>query len=148
MRILVLTDTHGWLHLINAVAARTRADIVLHCGDFGFYDVSRIGHVPERELSLRVRHSTLPAEVRKRAFKMPRKEKLQLIRKHHLLGEFELYVDGREKFNVPVYAVHGNHEDALVVRRLLDKDLVIPNLTLLDENSDVVVDGWIRLVGK
>lgn len=54
---------------------------------------------------------------------------------------------GHLKFKVPVYCVVGNHEDVHVVRKLQTKELVIPNLHILDENSDVVLNGWIRVLG-
>jgi hypothetical protein len=79
MRILVITDTHGHLSLINSLAQKHNAgsiflsapliclDVVLHCGDFGIYseDEEALKRVPDRELSLRISHAEhLPLEVR------------------------------------------------------------------------------------
>ena len=38
MRLLLLSDTHGRLDLINELAEREQVDAVVHAGDFGFYD--------------------------------------------------------------------------------------------------------------
>jgi len=36
---------------------------------------------------------------------MRREEKLAIVKEHHLEGEFQLYVEGKEKFEVPLYVV-------------------------------------------
>ncbi|MFX1536100.1 MAG: metallophosphoesterase [Promethearchaeota archaeon] len=147
MRILVLSDTHGLLHLINNLVAQHNVDVVLHCGDLQFMSIERIEQMPSRELSLCIRHSKLPEQIRKRAWKMDRDEKTNLIRKHQLLGEFDLYLQGEQHFDVPVYIVWGNHEDSRVVYDLLIDKHRVPNLHLLTATSDVVLDNWIRLAG-
>lgn len=38
MRLLLISDTHGKLGVINELSARLQADAVIHAGDFGFYD--------------------------------------------------------------------------------------------------------------
>ncbi len=38
MRLLLISDTHGKLGIINALVAHVRADGVIHAGDFGFFD--------------------------------------------------------------------------------------------------------------
>lgn len=70
-----------------------------------------------------------------------------MIKTHHLLGDFDEFISGNAKFSVPVYCVWGNHEDEGVIKRLMSKELVVPNLHLVDANSDVLLDGWIRLAG-
>ncbi|MFX0065969.1 MAG: metallophosphoesterase [Candidatus Hermodarchaeota archaeon] len=147
MRILVITDSHGRLHLINDLVAQHNVDIVLHCGDLQFISVEKIEQMPSRELSLSIRHSNLPEQIRKRAWKMDRDEKTTLIRKHQLFGEFDLYLQGKHHFDVPVYIIWGNHEDSRVVYDLLTGKFRVPNLNLLTATSDVVLDNWIRLAG-
>ena len=41
-RILLISDTHGNLDIINQLVAQTNADMVIHAGDFGFYDEQSI----------------------------------------------------------------------------------------------------------
>ena len=36
MRLLLISDTHGKLKIINDLAAQVNADAVIHAGDFGF----------------------------------------------------------------------------------------------------------------
>ncbi len=36
MRLLLISDTHGKLGIINELADRVKADAVIHPGDFGF----------------------------------------------------------------------------------------------------------------
>lgn len=94
-----------------------------------------------------------------------------VVREHHLEGEFELYLQGKVKFNVPVYCVPGNHEvraplmvsamitltralqqnkDGLLVRQLTCGEVKVHNLHMLTDSSDVVIGegkGRVRLVG-
>ncbi|MFX1254264.1 MAG: metallophosphoesterase [Promethearchaeota archaeon] len=147
MRILVVSDTHGSLHLINNLVAQYNADAVLHCGDLQFISAERIDQMPSRELSLSIRHSKLPEQIRKQAWKMDRDEKIKIIRRHQLFGEFDLYLQGEHHFDVPVYVVWGNHEDNRVINDLLTGKLRIPNLHLLTATSDIVLDDWIHLAG-
>lgn len=41
-RILLVSDTHGNVDIINEKATQTNADFVIHAGDFGFYDEQRV----------------------------------------------------------------------------------------------------------
>ncbi|WP_238585577.1 metallophosphoesterase family protein [Legionella quateirensis] len=46
-RILLISDTHGNLDIINEKVNQTQADMVIHAGDFGFYDeqsIYRLSH--------------------------------------------------------------------------------------------------------
>lgn len=44
-RILLISDTHGNLDAINEKIALTNADMVIHAGDFGFYDENSINRL-------------------------------------------------------------------------------------------------------
>jgi predicted phosphodiesterase len=57
LRILLLSDTHGNLDIINQLVAQTNADMVIHAGDFGFYDDQSIVSLNPRELRLLICHS-------------------------------------------------------------------------------------------
>ena len=57
MRVLLISDTHGNLDIINQLIDTTTADLVIHAGDFGFYDESSYRHLSTRELLLLVKHS-------------------------------------------------------------------------------------------
>lgn len=47
MRILVLSDTHGHLDLINTLVEKHKADAVVHCGDFGVESAERLLQTPQ-----------------------------------------------------------------------------------------------------
>lgn len=64
MRFLLISDTHGKLGVITELAARTKADAVIHAGDFGFYDNESCARLADRELRLLLIHSE-SAEKRK-----------------------------------------------------------------------------------
>lgn len=135
MRILLLTDTHNELEPINQLAEQTNADCVVHCGDFGFYDQESPERLSRRELSLRIKHSHLPKKIRKKSFKYSPEEAKSVLKEHDLLTGFIPYLTGEKEFQVPVYAVWGNHEDIETVRMLQSGELKVPNLHLIDEDS-------------
>lgn len=49
-RILLLSDTHGHLDVINELSLKTNSDFVIHAGDFGFYDEKSVYRLSHREL--------------------------------------------------------------------------------------------------
>ena len=131
-RILLISDTHGNLDIINEKATQTSADFVIHAGDFGFYDEQSISRLSPRELRLLVTHS--PVWRQYNVDKQTTRETLiEIVKRHRLLGDFPDYISGKKQFLVPVYAVWGNHEDLHVLKRF-NTDLQIDNLHLLDEN--------------
>jgi len=135
MRFLLISDTHGRLGVINELAARTRADAVIHAGDLGFYDDGSYERLSERELRLHVAHSDLPQPGKDRILGLPRDGLTVAAKAARLLGEFQSYIDGRESFHAPVYAVWGNHEDKDVVERVFQGDIEVGNLHILDHSG-------------
>ncbi len=131
-RILLISDTHGNLDIINQKVAETNADMVIHAGDFGFYDDQSIHRLNPRELRLLICHS--PVWRQYKVDKQTKKEIfIEIVKKHKLLGDFPDCISGKKQFSVPVYAVWGNHEDVQVLKQLRT-DLQINNLHLLDEH--------------
>ena len=133
MRLLLLSDTHGKLSIINELAATVQADAVVHAGDFGFYGMASGGRLSERELRILVRHSSVNQAEKKRAKGMSKDDLAVFVQKHKLLGDLQRYIKGEASFNVPVYAVWGNHEDKHVIEAFRDESYQVPNLHLLDE---------------
>ena len=131
MRFLLLSDTHGKLGIINELAADVQADTVIHAGDFGFYDDGSYERLSDRELRLQIKHSDLPSTDKERIFALPRKERIAASRKECPLSELPLYIEGRRRFEVPVYAVWGNHEDQYVVGKFFGGELEVENLRVL-----------------
>ncbi|WP_163992755.1 metallophosphoesterase family protein [Pyxidicoccus caerfyrddinensis] len=131
MRLLLISDTHGHLDIIEQLAKEARADAVLHAGDFGFYDQESADRIESRELFLRVVHSKLPDEAKQRAKKLKGDALRAFIRKELPLSDFGEWLHSGRGFSVPTFAVWGNHEDGAVVAELLAGRRHIPNLTLL-----------------
>lgn len=131
MRLLLISDTHGKLGSINELSSRVQADAVIHAGDLGFYDDDSFERLSDRELRLHVVHSDLPSAEKDNLMSLSRIDLIEQSRKLRLLGEFQSYIDGRESFQVPVYAVWGNHEDKEVVERLFSGDVTVANLHML-----------------
>jgi len=131
MRLLLISDTHGKLGIINGLASNVRADAVIHAGDFGFFDHGSFERLSDRELKLHVAHSDLLQTEKNQILALSRNNLIEKVREHRLLGGFQSYLDGANTFQVPVYAVWGNHEDKDVVERLFSGDITVENLHIL-----------------
>lgn len=86
MRFLLISDTHGKLGIINELAARTKADVVIHAGDFGFYDEGSCARLADRELRLLVIHSDLPKEEKDRILLLRKDDQIAAAREHRSLS--------------------------------------------------------------
>jgi predicted phosphodiesterase len=145
-RILLISDTHGHLDLVDGLAARERADAVIHAGDFGFYDDESVDRLEARELFLRVVHSDLPPEEKSRAKKLSGDKMRSFIRGTLPLSDLGRWLREGRGFEVPTFAVWGNHEDRVVVENLLAGRARVPNLTLISERASHQV-GCLRIFG-
>lgn len=142
MKLLLLTDTHGDLDQVNDLARKTGAEAILHAGDFGFYDEESVHRLTERELTLKVVHSPL-SEARKEAFLLlPSLEKVEFVRQYCPLSELPDYLNGQKRFEVPVYAVWGNHEDHDVVQKFCQGKYAMRNLFLLSAKQSFHLDRF------
>jgi len=135
MRFLLLSDTHGKLGIINELAACVHADAVIHAGDFGFYDDESYERLSDRELRLLIVHSDLSSTDRERILALPKKGRIAAAKRGFPLSEFPLYIAGERRFDVPVFAVWGNHEDRDLVEELFRGDIQVENLRILHHRS-------------
>ena len=140
MRILLLTDTHGRLDHIDALAAANACDAVIHAGDLGFYDEQSLGHLSGREISLRIVHSDLPDNDKKEALQLAPDRRESFVRDRLPLSQLPEYLSGKRRFATPVLAVWGNHEDTEVVKKFYSGDYTVPNLHVLHEKSPFRMD--------
>ena len=131
MRFLLISDTHGQLGFINEIVNIAQAEAVIHAGDFGFYDESSYERLSERELRLHITHSDLTIEDKERIQALPQSARIAATRQECPLSEFPLYLSGEESFDVPVYAVWGNHEDKEIVEKIFHGDIQVKNLHVL-----------------
>lgn len=137
-RILLLSDTHGNLDLINRFAAEYHADLCIHCGDVGFFTAQSVLQLPHAELTRMVRHSALSAERKEFLLALEPQKLTQEVISERLAGNFEDYLAGAKRFDIPVYAVWGNHEDVKIIEQL--QHTPVENFTLLHETNPVVID--------
>ena len=134
MRFLLLSDTHGKRGIINDLAADVRADAVIHAGDFGFYDEGSYERLSDRELRLHITHSDLDTESQKGILGLPRAERIAASKKACPLTELPAYIEKKRRFELPVYAVWGNHEDKVMVERFFHSELEVENLHVLSNH--------------
>lgn len=146
LRLLLLSDTHGRLDVIHELVETTRADVVVHAGDFGLYDGGSVERLTRRELHLRVVHSRLSTEEKQRVAAFSEDKLRAYISKSLPLSDLPRYLEGERALPVPVHAVWGNHEDTVVIQKLLAGELSVPNLHILDERHTPRV-GPVRLLG-
>lgn len=135
MRLLLVSDTHGHLDRIDALATSVGADAVVHAGDFGFYDDASVDRLEARELFLRVVHSDLSPDEKTRVKKLRSDAMRAFIREKLPLSDLGAWLRAGRGFRVPVYAVWGNHEDRAVLDALLTGRARVPNLHLLHEGE-------------
>lgn len=145
-RFLLISDTHGDLDLINGAVEKVRADAVIHAGDFGFYDQGSYLRLPKRELELTVRHSSLPTDEKSRLLRLPANAMIEELRERSLLSQLPDYLAGIKSFDVPIFAVWGNHEDDHVIREFLHGGAAVPNLNLLVPGT-IHEFGTVQLIG-
>ncbi|MCB1116321.1 MAG: metallophosphoesterase [Chlamydiia bacterium] len=143
LKILLISDTHGNLDPLCALATKNHVDLIIHAGDFGFYSPESFDNLSIKELRLRLIHSPYRDLMRK---EMKREELIELIQTHRLLGDFPDYLTGEKMFPVPLYTVWGNHEDDKVVEHLRQGH-AIQNLHLLDETQDFLIKNTFHLYG-
>ncbi|MDN3506644.1 MAG: metallophosphoesterase [Simkaniaceae bacterium] len=147
LKILLVSDTHGDLDSINRLIESTGASLVIHAGDFGFYDSESIQRMSTRELKLRIVHSPFRNQLKDQ---MTRDDYVYLVETNKLLGDFTDYLSGSKEFQAPVFAVWGNHDDRVVVESLR-KDKKVKNLSILDELGPFTLEdeggGSIQLYG-
>ena len=144
MKVMLITDTHGNIDLINRLAAECGADACIHCGDIGLFDRGAVETMPSGELEKFIRHAPLSEEEKVQACSLSRQEQVNFVLENALAGNFEDYLSGRKEFAVPVYAVWGNHEDIGVINYL--RKTPLHNFLLLDEKTSVMLED-IRVYG-
>ncbi|KAF9896091.1 hypothetical protein BX616_008154, partial [Lobosporangium transversale] len=127
---------------LNDLADQTGAKLIIHCGDFGFY---------ERDSLNRISDSTLiPPAMRTRLLQAnvtPDSLRSQIrASTTHILSELPLFLSGQKTLKVPVYTVWGACEDVSVLEKFRSNEYSIPHLNILDEAATTVIDiGGVKL---
>lgn len=146
MRFLLISDTHGDLLEINSLAATKQCQAVIHAGDFGFYDEESPDNLTDREMKIRIRFSDLKASEKHRLLELQPKSRRSFVQSQWPLSDLPKYLNNEYRFDIPVYAVWGNHEDVSVLEKFQSKSYLIPNLNILYEKSAFHIQD-IRIFG-
>jgi predicted phosphodiesterase len=141
MKVLLVTDTHGKLDVLNDLAAENSADAIIHAGDFGFYDEGSVGRLSERELKLRIVHSDLSRSDKENVLSKSNHDQREFVHAHLPLSDLPHFLSGESRFETPIYAVWGNHEDVEVVKRFYDGRYMVDGLHVLHDQASFHLEG-------
>jgi hypothetical protein len=122
------------------------ADVILHTGNFGFFDHESIDKIHETYLRHIVAFSPiLPSEIVDRVSELSRAkgeyvdhadvDKLRELLQGVQLSELMKFVQGEERLEIPVYAVAGMVEDNTVLNKFRLGRYKVHNLNILDESN-------------
>lgn len=131
MKVLLVSDTHGELAGLNELARSVEADAIVHAGDFGFYDEESVTRLSDREIRLRITHSRLSQKEIQRLLSCPPVDWRAFVRDQLPLSDLPKFLSGEMQFDVPVYAVWGNHEDHEVVQSFVEGRYSLERLHLI-----------------
>lgn len=146
-KILCVAEVRGELSKLNALARKHQASIIIHTGNFGFFDQNSIAKVHESYLRHIIAFSPLiSAETKSKVNKLSKvtpsnnnhaedEGKLVDYVINERLSELDQFLSGELKFEVPIYTIYGMIEDTSVINRFKLGIYNIPNLHLIDENS-------------
>lgn len=142
MQILLISDTHGKLDVINGLAAETGASCCFHMGDFCTYTRESVSCFSADMLYKQLRHTPQLFSEQLAAIDREDAETMgALALKYHTYGNFEEYLSGEKRFSIPIYAVPGNNDDVAVIARL--EKHPISNLTFLNEAKQLEWEGFL-----
>ena len=154
-RIACVADIRGHIQRLNQVAAETRANAIIHTGDFGFYTRESIAHMSDRVLRHTVQYSPLISQKLRAVLvdgtddnKGGKGSLRDMLGEHPeaVLSEFAQLRTGAIRLTVPVYTVWGACEDVQVLERFRTGEYHVPNLHIVDETCAPVIDmGGVRL---
>lgn len=163
-RIVCVSDIRGHVQRLNEIATETRASVILHTGDFGFYSQDSIERMGDRTLRHVVQHSPLLSSKLRSVLldssdardthppltngPVPTTLRQMLVdhRREAVLSEFSQLLSGKITLRVPVFTVYGACEDVHIVERIRSGEYQVPNLHLMDESTTHVIDiGSLRL---
>lgn len=148
-KILCVAEVRGELTKLNDLAEKVGASIIIHTGNFGFFDKDSVNKIHESYLRHIIAFSPLVNEELKESVnqlskvdpssKTDEKRIIDYV-KDEVLSELHLFLTQELKFNVPVYSIHGMIEDTSVVNKFKLGIYDVPNLHLIDENNHYTIN--------
>ena len=137
---MLISDTHGRMDSVNVLAEKTGAEYCFHLGDLCTYTRESVDLFPADMLYKQLKHSPLCTGQELAACADDPERLRQLVKKYRTYGNFEEYLSGARHFNIPVYAVTGNNDDAALEKQLLKKPP--RNLLFLNEKKQVFLENF------
>ncbi|KAG0337158.1 hypothetical protein BG000_005758, partial [Podila horticola] len=150
-KVLCVADLRGNISQLDDLVDQTGAKLIIHCGDFGFYERDSLTRISDRTLKHLVQYSTLiPPSLRTRLLQStvtPDSLRQQIrASTSNILSELPLYLSGQKSLKVPMYTVWGACEDVGVLEKFRSGEYTIPNLNIIDESATAVIDiGGVKL---
>ncbi len=142
MKILLISDTHRRIDPINELAAATGTDCCFHLGDICTYTEDSVSRFSADMLYKQLKHTSLLSPEQLSAIDRENAESMRsLAIKYRTYGNFEEYLTGKKRFEIPIYAVPGNNDDAEVIAWLEKHS--ISNLTFLNEAKQLEWEGFL-----
>ena len=142
MRILLISDTHGDVEIVNEVAVKAGVEACFHLGDFCCYTEESVLRFSRDMLEKQLVHSRrVPLGLEMDVGRMSVEALRELVYRYRTYGDFGEYMAGRKSFVVPVFAVGGNNDDPMVMQELGRHP--IPNLTFLDAEHQVELGEYL-----
>ncbi|KAG0313024.1 hypothetical protein BGZ99_009142 [Dissophora globulifera] len=150
-KVLCVADLRGNISQLNDLVDQTGAKVIIHCGDFGFYEHDSLDRISDRTLKHLVQYSTLiPPALRTRLLQStvtPDSLRSQIkASTSNILSELPSYLKGQKTLKVPVYTVWGACEDVRVLEKFRSNEYSVNNLHIIDESATAVIDiGGVKL---
>lgn len=145
-RILILAEIRGQLSLLNELAKVHSASIIIHTGNFGFFDEDSVNKIHESYLRHIAAFSPLlddkvvnqVGELSKASGEhvdFGGDNDLKKVLNGCEISELKQFINGDKKLDVPVYTIYGMVEDSTVLNKFKLGVYRIPNLHILDEDN-------------
>ncbi|ODV95942.1 hypothetical protein PACTADRAFT_16123 [Pachysolen tannophilus NRRL Y-2460] len=147
LKILLIAEIRGELSKLNDLAKQYGSDIIIHTGNFGFFDENSIDRIHESYLRHIVEFSPLlSSDLITSISKLSKvsgdnvehlsnnETNLKKILENQLISELPYFLKGERKLDYPVYTVSGMCEDSIVLNKFKYGIYSIPNLFIIDED--------------
>lgn len=150
LRILTLSDIQGNFDVLTKLYHEYQPiDLIIHTGNFGFWDLDTIHEYKELNYFKQIVAflEVLEPELVEQLNNLSKISntgnldeistfKTKLLSSKSSISQFQQYLNGEKLFPCPVYTVFGPLDDPRIIDKLQTKQIVIPNLNLIDHKHN------------
>ncbi|RCK67637.1 Uncharacterized protein C16H5.12c [Candida viswanathii] len=150
LRILTLSDIQGNFDVLTKLYHEYQPiDLIIHTGNFGFWDLNTIHEYKELNYFKQIVAflEVLETELIEQLNNLSKISnsgnadeisifKTKLLSSTSSISQFQQYVNGEKSFPCPVYTIFGPLDDPKIIDKLQTKQVVIPNLHLIDHKNN------------